>query len=247
MKPKLVAILFDMGGTLIEFENSSWEVLNENCARQGYDFLKKQKLIDIDYQSFVEYLRKEFEEMWVSNNKILKEINFERMIFSLFKKLNLNITSDQKREFINRYYQPVTEQISLIPAAIETLNFFREKHIKVGLLSNTIFPKRFHLEELKRFGLDRYLDVAVFSSEVGFKKPHPLVFRTALEILGIDPESAAFVGDRIEEDIQGARQIGMKTILKINDKKESSGKIIPDAEINNLIELPGAVLKLFDF
>ena len=247
MKPKLMAILFDMGGTLIEFENSSWEVLNEHCARQGYDFLKKQKIIDIDYQSFVEYLRKEFEEMWSSNNRILKEINFERMIISLFRKLSLNITNDQKKEFANRYYQPVTKQITLIPAAVETLSFFKEKRIKVGLLSNTIFPERFHLEELKRFGIDRNLDVAVFSSEVGFKKPHPLIFRTGLEILGIDPESAAFVGDRIDEDIRGARQIGMKTILKINEKKESSGKIVPDAEINNLIELPAAALKLFDF
>ncbi|MGB2696413.1 MAG: HAD family hydrolase [Candidatus Zixiibacteriota bacterium] len=247
MKPKLKAILFDMGGTLIEFENSSWEVLNQHCAKQGYDFLKKQKLIDIDYQNYVEYLRKEFEEMWVSYNKILKEINFESMVFSLFKKLNLNLTDDNKKKFMNIYYQPITEQLTLIPGAVETLSFFKNKRLKVGLLSNTIFPKRFHSEELKRFGLLRYLDVAVFSSDVGFKKPHPLIFQTALQILDTDPEFAAFVGDRMEEDIQGAHRLGMKTILKINKKKESSGNIYPDAEINNLTELPGAIIKLFDF
>jgi HAD superfamily hydrolase (TIGR01549 family) len=247
MKPKLKAMLFDMGGTLIEFENSSWEVLNQKCTKKGYDFLKKQKLIDIDYQIFEEYLRKEFEEVWIKYNKILKEINFENMIFSLFKKLNLSLTDSNKKEFMNIYYQPVTEQITLIPGAVETLRFYKDNNIKVGLLSNTIFPKRFHLQELNRFGLSRYIDGAIFSSEVGFKKPHPLIFQTALQILDTDPEFAAFVGDRMEEDIQGAQRLGMKTILKINGKKASSGNIHPDAEINNLTELPGAIIKLFDF
>jgi len=246
MKPKLEAILFDMGGTLIEFENLSWDVLNQRCAREGYGYLKSQNLIGIGYQDFVDSLAQEFEKRWAASEKTLQEIAFESVAFSVLKKLNLNVTDGNKKEFMSRYYQPVTDQITLIHGAVDTLKFFKGRNIKVGLLSNTIFPKRFHLQELNRLGLTKYIDAAIFSSEVGFRKPHPMIFQTALEILSTDPEFASFVGDRMEEDIGGARQVGMKTVLIIDEKKESSGKIVPDAEINNLTELPAAVVKLFD-
>jgi putative hydrolase of the HAD superfamily len=53
----------------------------------------------------------------------------------------------------------------------------------------------------------------VFSSEVGKRKPHPAIFETALERLGVEPERALFVGDRRFEDIRGAKEAGMTTVL----------------------------------
>lgn len=247
MKPRLEAILFDMGGTLIEFENSPWDVLNQRCAQRGYDFLKKQNLIKIGYEDFVYTLSKEFEKRWTACQKTLQEVDFEKVVFSLFKKLDLNLTDENRKDFMTRYYQPVTDQITLIQGAVEAVRFFREKNLKVGLLSNTIFPKRFHLEELERFGLNRYLDATIFSSEVGFKKPHPQIFTAAIEILGISADFVAFVGDKLEDDIGGAQKIGMRTILKLKERENYSLPIFPDATINNLTELPVAVLKLFDF
>lgn len=246
MKPRLETILFDMGGTLIEFENSSWDVLNQRCTRKGYDFLKEQNAIEAGYQDFVDSLRREFEKRWTASEKTLQEIDFESAVFSVLKKLDLNLTDGNKKEFMIRYYQPVTEQITLIPGAVETLKLFKDKNLKVGLLSNTIFPGRFHTEELKRFGLDSYLDLALFSSEVGFKKPHPHMFCTALEKLSVVPHSALFVGDRLEEDIEGAQKVGMKAVLKVKDGEDCSTSIVPDAKINSLTELPRVVLGLFE-
>jgi len=82
---------------------------------------------------------------------------------------------------------------------------------------------------------------------VGFKKPHPQIFNTAMEMLGIMPDLAAFVGDKLEEDIGGAQKVGMRTILKLKEGENYSLPIFPDATINNLIEVPQAVVKLFDF
>ncbi len=246
MKPKLEAILFDMGGTLIEFENSTWDVLNERCAKKAYDFLKSQNAAKIGYQDFAEALEREFEKRWTVSEKNLQEIDFESVVFSVLKELDVNLTDGTKKEFMIRYYRPVTEQITLVPGAVEALKFFKDRNLKTGLLSNTIFPGRFHREELKRFGLDRYLDLALFSSDVGFKKPHPQIFRTALEKLNTLPDFAVFVGDRIEEDIGGAHKVGMKAILKIKEKEDCSGSIVPDAEIRNLTELPTVVLENFE-
>jgi putative hydrolase of the HAD superfamily len=62
-------------------------------------------------------------------------------------------------------------------------------------------------------GLADRLDTAVFSSEVGKRKPHPAIFEAALEALGVEPGRALFVGDRRFEDIRGAKEVGMATVL----------------------------------
>ncbi len=61
-------------------------------------------------------------------------------------------------------------------------------------------------------GLAERLDFAVFSSEVGKRKPHPEIFQRALEALGVEPERALFVGDRLYEDVRGAPELGMTTV-----------------------------------
>ena len=53
---------------------------------------------------------------------------------------------------------------------------------------------------------------SVFSSEVGVRKPDPRIFRRALDALGVEPENALFVGDRLYEDVLGAARAGMRTV-----------------------------------
>ena len=61
-------------------------------------------------------------------------------------------------------------------------------------------------------GLAERLDFAVFSSEVGVRKPHAEIFRCALDALAVAPEQALFVGDRLYEDVRGAGELGMTTV-----------------------------------
>ncbi len=246
MKSKLDGIFFDMGSTLIEFENSTWDVLNQRCARKGYDFLRKRNLTEIEYDDFLNLLSREFERRWTESNNTLREISFENMAVSLFDDLGLNLIDGNFIEFMNKYYQPVTDQITLIKGAVETVRFFKDKKLKIGLISNTIFPEEFHLKELKRFGLFKFFDLVLFSSAVGYKKPHPKIFEAALKGLDVEPDYAVFVGDRLEEDIGGAQKVGMRTVLIPKEGRDYSTPIVPDAKINRITELPDAVLELFD-
>jgi putative hydrolase of the HAD superfamily len=84
--------------------------------------------------------------------------------------------------------------------------------LKLGLVSNAFDPGWLLRRDLDQMGLTERLDVAVFSSEVGKRKPHPEIFRRALAELGVEPEAVIFVGDRLYEDIRGARELGMKTV-----------------------------------
>ena len=246
MKKKLDAIIFDMGSTLIEFENSSWEVLRMLCVENGYRFLKERSLIDLDFYIFSKAIEEEFEIAREKSNRTLKEIRFEKFAALLFKKLKLHISDGNFPLFLEAYYQPITEQLTLVEEALEILKFFKYRNVKIGLVSNTIFPERFHLQELKRFGIYPFLNVATFSSMVGYKKPHPKIFKTALGRLKVKPERAVFVGDRLAEDIGGAKSVGMKAILKPKTGREYSAPIVPDGRINSLYELPEKILEFFE-
>ena len=64
-------------------------------------------------------------------------------------------------------------------------------------------------------GVGERIDFAVFSSEIGKRKPHPAIFERALEALDVRPEEAVFVGDRLYEDVRGAGELGMKTVQAV--------------------------------
>lgn len=90
----------------------------------------------------------------------------------------------------------------------------RRQGIKVGVLSNTIWSRTEHERIFERDGLRELIDGAVYTSEIPWTKPHPEAFRAALDAVGVDnPGTAAFVGDRLFDDIHGASSVGMRTIL----------------------------------
>jgi putative hydrolase of the HAD superfamily len=82
--------------------------------------------------------------------------------------------------------------------------------LRIGLISNTQRP----LEEFAaHFALEGLIGVAVSSAEHGFLKPHPSIFESALDGLGVAAGEAVMVGDSVKHDIEGARRLGMQAVL----------------------------------
>ena len=67
-------------------------------------------------------------------------------------------------------------------------------------------------ERLERFGIRKYIDIVVASAEEGVAKPDRRIFEIALTRAGCMPEEAAMVGDRLDNDIVPANELGMYTI-----------------------------------
>jgi len=241
---KIKGIFFDMGSTLIEFENSSWKVLGERSAERSYEFLKAEGLIKIDFDLYATRIADLFSSAFELSEQTLEEFRFEDLAEDIFKKLNLNLQDGDYSGFLNTYYQPITEQVTLIQGAVEILRYFKEDGYKLGLISNTVFPARFHLNELERFGLFPYFDSILFSSEVGYKKPHPQIFIQGLTRLKIEPDDTIFIGDKLIEDIGGAKSMGMKTILKFKEGRDYSAPITPDRTVKDLSELPDVIRQI---
>jgi putative hydrolase of the HAD superfamily len=91
---------------------------------------------------------------------------------------------------------------------LPVLDELRRAGLKIGLVSNGA-------RDLGSFVVHHRLDVdaAVGSREHGWTKPHETIFRAALERLGVQPEEAAMVGDSLEDDVDGARALGMRAFL----------------------------------
>jgi putative hydrolase of the HAD superfamily len=92
------------------------------------------------------------------------------------------------------------------------LEALRGRGLRLGLVSNAFDPGWLLHRDLDALGVAERIDFAVFSSEVGKRKPHPAIFQRALDALEVSPEEALFVGDRLYEDVRGAKEVGMATV-----------------------------------
>jgi putative hydrolase of the HAD superfamily len=102
----------------------------------------------------------------------------------------------------------LAQHFEIYDDAVPALRDLRARGLKLGLLSNTA-------RDLDDFVAHHGLDVdAVLTSRVhGKTKPHETIFRRMLELLGVRPEEALMVGDTLEDDIEGARAVGMSALL----------------------------------
>jgi HAD superfamily hydrolase (TIGR01549 family) len=131
---------------------------------------------------------------------------------------------------------------ALDPEAPAVLAGLRERGIKVGVLSNTIWSRDYHEEIFLRDGVLDLFDGAVYSSEITHTKPHPEAFAAAMTAVGAsDPGGCVFVGDRLFDDVYGAQRAGMRTVhvphSDIPPRQLGHTEGVPDAVIHNLSEL----------
>jgi HAD superfamily hydrolase (TIGR01549 family) len=124
------------------------------------------------------------------------------------------------------------ENFSLYEDALPALDELRRHRLKIGLVSNG-------QRDLEEFAAHHSLrvDAIVGSKAHGKIKPHPSIFVAALQALEVAPEETAMVGDSFEDDIEGARSLGMRAILLDREG------LHPDAEdrIDTLLALPAAL------
>jgi putative hydrolase of the HAD superfamily len=119
------------------------------------------------------------------------------------------------------------------------LRELRDRGIRVGVLSNTMWPRSAHERVFRRDGVLDLIDAAVYSSEIPWTKPHPEAFRAAMTAVGVDdPAACVFVGDRPYDDVHGAKRVGMRAVLIPHSEVPPFDEVTPDAVITRLADLP---------
>jgi putative hydrolase of the HAD superfamily len=125
------------------------------------------------------------------------------------------------------------ENFELYDDVLPVLAELRRLGLGIGLVSNTG-------RDLDAFVAHHRLDVdaAISSGAFGRTKPHASIFRAALDGLGVEPHEAVMVGDSLEDDVEGARALGMRGLLVDREGRHPEWG---DERLDDLRELPAAL------
>jgi putative hydrolase of the HAD superfamily len=201
------AILFDWGDTLMLFADD--EALVEDGHRAALAALDRDDLPEVERMAA--HFRERYEPFfWVPGT--VEELEYPGLVRQLLGDFGVEVTDEELTRYLeaeHAAWDPARQLAAHTHALLEAL---RSRGLKLGLVSNAFDPGWLLRRDLDQMGLTERLDVAVFSSEVGKRKPHPEIFERAIAELGVEPEAAIFVGDRLYEDVRGAAQLGMKTV-----------------------------------
>jgi putative hydrolase of the HAD superfamily len=206
----LRAVLFDWGDTLMEFRFD--EELMDAAFRAGLEALGRDDLAPAD--DIRAHFRDQFEPLfWVPGT--LEEIEYPGMVRETLAHFGVEISDEELDRFLeaeHEAWQPARVLGATTHAMLESL---RSRGLKLGLVSNAFDPGWLLRRDLDQMGIAERIDFAVFSSEVGKRKPHPEIFERALTALGAAAGESLFVGDRLFEDVRGAGELGMTTVQAV--------------------------------
>ena len=146
---------------------------------------------------------------------------------------------EQHMSAYREFWDPATITDPDVP---ELFGRLRQDGIKIGVLSNTVWPRDWHESYFVRDDVLDLIDGAVYTSEIPWTKPAPEAFEAAMHAVGVtEPARCVFVGDRLFDDIWGASSYGMRTIhvphSKIPTEQVGHTEGEPDAVVHGLAEI----------
>jgi putative hydrolase of the HAD superfamily len=216
------AVIFDWGGTLTPWHVVDHEALWNQVCEQHYPAAEAAELAAaVRAAEIAGWRLAEREQRSASLADIFAQAEFT-----------------PSPELLATYFAAWEPHTWTDPDVLPLLRELRSRGIKVGVLSNTMWPRDAHEQIFIRDEVLALLDGAVYSSEIPWVKPHPEAFRAAMSAIGAtEPASCVFVGDRPYDDIHGAKGVGMRAVLVPNDSVPPFDEAKPDAVITRLSDL----------
>ena len=243
------AVLFDYGHTIVDFsfveENllECYEEVRRILTRQAYQELPEA-------QSFVRDVSRQVEASIADSyhREELEELDLINLFEDRLRVTGLMLPRELVRQIVAMEHRALLAGLSAPPENIAVLRDLRGHGLRVGLVSNATLLPEMMREDIERLGIAQYVDSAIFSSEAGVRKPHPAIFMQVLDALETAPNRAVFVGDRVRDDIGGAKSLGMRGVLTREFRQEEldSVSIRPDHVIDRLPDLVPYILRLIE-
>ena len=216
------AVIFDWGGTLTPWHSVDHEELWLSVCARHYPAAEAA--------AAAAAARAAETELW----RLAQNAQQSATLDAVFERAGVAASAD----FLSSYYEAWGPHTLTDPDAAPLLRELRSRGIKVGVLSNTMWPREAHEQIFIRDEVLELIDGAVYTSEIPWVKPHPEAFRAAMRAVGVtDPAACVFVGDRPYDDVHGAKGAGMRAVLVPNSDVPAFEAAEPDAVISRLSEL----------
>jgi len=232
---KFRALFFDLGNTLL-YARDSWKVLARRSDKALAEYLRQQGIIS-ETAPFLDTFVRALETYYAHRENHL----VEHSTFEILRRCLPEGTPDSiLHAALAKKYAITQENWHLEDDALSTLRVLRETDYRLALLSNAANDADVRALLEKR-ALAPYFQFVLTSAACGYRKPHPCLFKRALDAFRILPEEAAMIGDTLEADILGANRLGIFSIW-ITRRADTRAGIppdsTPDAVIASLSDLP---------
>ena len=229
------AILFDLGDTLFRLAPMDEGGIRARlaaaaCDQLGLDTEDGAKVADDAYAAVVSALRASY------RSNAIAEPSIARLAEPFFARFGGG-ASALAAEMDRIFGEADTARWVATPEREQHLATFADAGFELAFVSNTLTHPDLMRARLTEFGLLDHASVHVFSVAVGERKPSPAIYRAALEGLGVAPEEALFVGDRVREDVLGPQSLGMRGVLTHEFRQEEVGDARPYGVVSSLLEI----------
>jgi putative hydrolase of the HAD superfamily len=227
------AVIFDWGGTLTKWHDIDFHAESLALAQAVVN-------ADHDHHVSAQRLHAAGDTIWGRS----RDHQQSATVADLFTEAGLEHDPDLLTAYFD-FWEPRT---LTDPEAGPMFTRLREAGLKVGVLSNTIWPREWHEGFFRRDGVLDLIDGDVYSSEIPWTKPSERAFRAAMDCVGVtDAARCVYVGDRLYDDVWGAHNAGMRAIhvphstIPASQIGHTEGE--PDAVAHRLSEVPSLVEK----
>jgi HAD superfamily hydrolase (TIGR01509 family) len=236
------AVIFDLGGTLLEYKRpgATWLQFEQVGAEAVFAHLAGQGHALPSLDVFVAGVIEQVQLRWRQVTDRGGNFCLAGLLRDVCLDHGVALSAEEIAALVHAYTEPLSTQTRPLPGAKETLHTLHARGLKLGLISNTMWPGRYHLADLARHGLAGYFQHTLFSADAGVWKPHPEIFHRSLAALAVAPHEAVFVGDFLPHDIAGAQGVGMKGVHIATGEFSADGAQ-PDGRISALAELPALI------
>jgi len=234
------AVIFDLDDTLLDWSGreESWQEVTRPLLENVYHYLVQSGHPLDDPEHFFELVHRHIEGVWEEAKKDWSGASFGDALLLACEDAGLNTARLDLDELMRVYNWQPMPGVELYEDAFCVLDTLRDRGYRIGLITNSFYPMWMRDVELRHYNLLDYFDARITSGDSGYMKPHPAIYRRILDLLDVPAARAVFVGDRPENDIAGANEAGLISILidPPHLDRELHG-IVPDFTITRLSEL----------
>ena len=227
------AIFFDMDDTLLDTSGGVQEAWKLTCAAFAPE-------LGCDAEALNTAIRNQMMEFWKDEAAVehWRTRLHDARVHNIQEALRAsNLDCSRAKLLSDHYWDNQSSRMKLFDDAVSTLDCLRVAGFRTGLITNG--PMEMQRWKIGKFDLERHFDVIVIEGEFGHGKPHPNVFRHAMETVGSKPEQSWHIGDNLYADISGAQKAGIHAAWIHRDRLElkDDAPCTPDRVVAHLPEI----------
>jgi putative hydrolase of the HAD superfamily len=237
VKSPIRVIFFDLGNTLI-YDKESWTGLYQLADNALWKSLRASGAHSSPREIYGEH-ETLFHYYYKLRENDLDEPGITTVLKGLLKNKNITVPEEKLHEAMLAMYAVTQANWFVEDDAIPTLRTLKERGFRLGIISNGADDENTYTL-IDNANLHQFFEFIISSAKHGKRKPHPAIFRYALDHFKIPAEQTIMVGDTFDADIIGARAVGMNSIWVTRRARETEpdSQVRPDAVVSSLAEIP---------